>query len=161
MHSRIFRIINAKSEKPTKTIEEELNMWDNLPSGMDYVIDQSQEELKQDIQWLFRVLDMDSNNPNYYTYNSKTKTIVFGKWFKREYFDKRLDELKEKLSQDDAEKRFSESGMFAYELCSLIEEKYGFQVMSEDGCITNFDDFVRCLKIDTEYKILQSADYHW
>ena len=161
MHSRIFRIISVESETPTQTIEEVVDCWDSLPGFIDYVRDCSLAEFEEDIEWLLKVLDMPNDHKDFFIYNKEDNTIEIGKWFKGEFFEQRLDKLKEKLNEDDAVKRFAESSSYVYELKDLIEDEYGFKVMDEYNYLHSFDEFVRYCQVGAKYKIVQIADYHW
>ena len=161
MHSRIFRIISVESETPTQTIEEVADSWESLPGYIDYIKDCELNEFEEDIDWLLKVLDMPYDHKDFLLFDKEEHTIEIGKWFKIEFFEKRLDKLKEKLNEDNAVRQFAESSSYAYELKDLIEDEYGFKVMDEYNYLHSFDEFVRHSKVGDKYKIVQIADYHW
>ncbi len=85
-------------------------------------------------------------------------TIIFKTGFKKQYFQSRLNQLKQMVAKTTLE-QFMNS-VYAYDLSTLIEDRFGFYIYDDDYWQT-FDDFARDLEEDTIYYIGSVIDYHY
>lgn len=159
-HSAIFRIIPVTAQVPDVTIQQEMEGWDSFPYPIDYVTDYPDEELWDNIQWLFANFPGGLEGDTSWSYNHINKTIQFSARFKELYFASKVDEIKDIVSQDDFQTRISTSSIEAFKLKELINDEFAFKVMDEYGGLETLDHFVRDLDPEKVYKIVQVADYH-
>lgn len=167
MHSRILGIV-TKTEYDNKLINE---CWDVDEAKLPYY--QFEEEgiagisdyvsrdtnVEEDFRWLKDCINARSRIINdYIIYDEANLTFTFKKGFKEEYFKEDFSKLKNKVNQDNAFEAFTQDG---YTFKELIEDRYGFYQADFDGCYDTIDNFIREAKIDVEYKVFDSIDYHF
>ena len=157
MHSRIYQI--SKTPIDRDDFIEEDKYYDHWFTNKvaDYV--DGDTERDSDIEWLKDCYGNkglsfgQDDNGEYFVVEDKAK--YFEANF--EEFQQELKELLEKTFDDFMGRRVS-----LYRLESLYDDEFGFYI-DDNGeyCgLTTFDDFMRCVTVDTKYYIGATIDYH-
>jgi acyl carrier protein len=151
MHSRIFQLSEVPVNKEDYITEDEF--IDGFVGMIaDYV--SSDTDRREDIQWLCSVLKEYG-----IIYDENEESIIFLEGFKKKYFKERFEKLRTTLQNMSLEE-FSSDSLAAFELASLIENRFSFYVYSEYTW-QSLDNFVRSeLKEGQKYYIGGTLDYH-
>lgn len=160
MHSRIF-VYNKGNEinKSNITATSFDGHWFTNTIA-DYVVNSS---LHEDIKWLKATLndlpiDVDINNKN----------IIARDDFKNKYFrnnydksTKLLTEMKNSITLDKFSDRDINIFNDLWQLNNLYNDKYSFYFCNVDMEMLTMDEFVRKIKLDCKYYIINTFDYHF
>lgn len=149
MHSRIFQL-SSQPINEDDYITEDLFYDGFVGSIADYV--SSDTDRESDIEWFISFLEK-------YGVKREGNAAYFPKGFKEIYFEKRLKELKEKVSNMTLHD-FCDS-FEAYSLCALIEDRYGFYIYTDSHGLMTLDDFVRNLENEDKFYFGATIDYHF
>jgi len=134
MHSRIIQLSYQPITENEYITEELFYDW-FVGTIADYVSPTVDREA--DIDWFTRYL-------SYFGAERKGNAIYFPDNFKENYFKKRLEKLKDRVSNG---------------LVQLINDKYGFYVYLD--YLMPLDDFVRKLKGNETFYFGNIIDYHF
>lgn len=151
MHSRIFQLSEVPVDKEDYITEDEF--IDGFVGMIaDYV--SSDTDRREDIQWLCSALKEYG-----IIYDENEESIIFLEGFKKKYFKERFEKLRTTLQNMSLEE-FSSDSLAAFELASLIENRFSFYVYYEYTW-QSLDNFVRSeLKEGQKYYIGGTLDYH-
>lgn len=147
MHSRIIQLSHQPITEDEYITEELFYDW-FVGTIADHVSPTVDRE--EDIDWFTRYL-------SYFGAERKGDAIYFPDNFKENYFKKRLEKLKDRVSKITPEDFYDLAVTFG--LVHLINDKYGFYVYLD--YLMPLDDFVRKLKGSETFYFGNIIDYRF
>jgi hypothetical protein len=148
MHSLIIQLGETPISEDEFISEYDFEGDNFVGSVADYVSDEVDYE--EYVKWFVESLPSD-----YIKYDGQS--IIFLPGFKVFYFKPRFEKLKRIVGELTLEDFIT--GLLTYEICELINDKYGFYVYN--GYWRTFDDFVQELREGVPYYIGGILDYHY
>lgn len=162
MHGRILGITTEQSIKIYEyTRQERLRLpydeyVESMPHFADYV--SKDTNLSEDYEWLMDTIK-ERVSSEYFSYNNKTKTIVFKDGFKQEWFKasyERFVSMATNCKLDDYVDDF-----VAAKMVREITGDYGaFWIADEYGEYEPLNDFMRQIEPNKVYQLFDSIDFH-
>lgn len=143
MHSRIYNLTDRELNQDA--LYEELESWNNLA---DYVILQSNEDIKDDIEWIGECFNLEYTDT----------TINFSKEAADKYWENKFKKVKEIVENEGItfENR--------YQIVDELEDVHGMYVVSEEGVLPLSEFMQHIARGYIEPRIAtvkQTFDYHF
>lgn len=143
MHSRVYNLTNEEFNQDV--LYDKLVSWN---PGVDYVVLQSKEDIKDDIEWIGHCFDLECTET----------TINFTKEAAVKYWNTMFDRVKEIVNTEGVnfETRYS--------IVNALDDYSGMYVITEDGVYPLCEFFKHLVKGYTKpfvATVTQTFDYHF